>query len=391
MSTIMNALRKVEKQKSAASQTAGPDELDRQIVDSTATARKGIARRVAVIATAVVVSGLAGVGLTLAALSVLDSEPVTQPSAASVGAVSAPAEAAAALSEGEPRDEPRSDQAIVVAADVLQQENETVRDAAASNGTPPAVSAPLTSRVVADPDAIARLEARREARRLRLRENLVEAEAQLAEPEPTQPKTAVAPVRRAPQRVSRAAAPDAPSEPVVAQPAAATPPQEVEVDAITAHQREETRAIEAELDALEQREQQGTPVVEPPMRASEETVVAEPGVFERAVDEDISPDVETAVSVTPRSRSIASPERTPTPPSEALGVPKYAIRGTTWHPHRQRRTATIEVESGGKSQIVEIREGEMLGPMKVSEIGPTDVTFLHEGKKVRRQIGAGLR
>jgi hypothetical protein len=180
-------------------------------------------------------------------------------------------------------------------------------------------------------------------------------------------------------------------------------------DTIARHQRAETKAIEDELAAV-------TPalidVAEPQNIVREEVGAVQPHVVssviskvdEQMIDRDVSQDshrvvvessdnefveaeVEAEESV---SDDVMSPASS-LPEANTNAVPRFAISGTIWHPYRQRRTADISVETAGGTRTVEVREGEMLGPMKVSEIGPTSITFLHEGKVIKRRIGAGLR
>ena len=69
MSTIMKALRKVEDLKKTEAHASQPGELERQIVQDAELPGRNPPKRVAVIVGAVVLSALAGVGVTLGALS----------------------------------------------------------------------------------------------------------------------------------------------------------------------------------------------------------------------------------------------------------------------------------------------------------------------------------
>lgn len=382
MSTIMKALRKVEDQKTAAAQAADPGELDRQIVANEKAARSGSGKRVLVIVGAVVASGLAGVGLTLGALSLWQANRGDASSASGTTAVSAPASVQVANAEPTRA----GDTTVVVAADVLKQNADTraagsfaaptlARDAVDDSSpedltaTPP-VSAPVSTRVVGDPEALARLKARREARLSRMPAKSAEAVATRAEAKPAKIDTEAEVVKRAPTRVTRAPAASEPTTrprgELVApktEVAEGTTDEDKRPDnPIAQHQLAETLAIEAELAEFQEADVDEVEVV---------------GAARSAMTFDDDSDTE----------SDFAPRATP----EQQGVPRFAINGTTWHPHRQRRTAVVSVEEAGETRVVEVREGESVGPLKVTEIGPTGVTFSHEGKQVKRRIGAGLR
>ena len=88
---------------------------------------------------------------------------------------------------------------------------------------------------------------------------------------------------------------------------------------------------------------------------------------------------------------MAEAEPEPVPGVVREPLPKLAVNSTTWHPHQRRRTAQFSVEAEDGTRTVTLREGEMLGPLRLKEIGPTGVTFVHGGVEVKRRIGAGLR
>ncbi len=58
---------------------------------------------------------------------------------------------------------------------------------------------------------------------------------------------------------------------------------------------------------------------------------------------------------------------------------------TTWHPTPERRAARVVVE--GFADPLELREGDAVGVLVVSEIQPSGVVFLHGGTKLRRKVG----
>ena len=63
------------------------------------------------------------------------------------------------------------------------------------------------------------------------------------------------------------------------------------------------------------------------------------------------------------------------------------MKKTVWHPTPARRVARIEVE--GREGLLELREGDAVGTLVVSEIQPSGVVFLHGGEKLRRKVGGG--
>ena len=424
MSTIMKALRKVEDQKKTEAHASQPGELQRQIVQGAELPRRNASKRVAVIVGAVVLSGLAGVGITLGALSLWQTNGDGVATANEALAVSTAGQAAVVAAP----DERNEGTTVVVAQDVLNSINNNssinnnnarvggveivagsqngkdvivVNAASASestgdaSATTPPVTEPVPPRIIEDPAAIARLEGRREERFSRMPRKTAEA----AMPSGEEPIANI---------VTATADATAARVPVVA----VNIPDET-TDAIARHQRAETKAIEDELAAVTPvrvdvaepqnivREEIGA--VQPHVDSSVISIVS-PEVDEQMIDPDVRQDphrvvvessdsefeeaeVETEESVSDDVMSAASS----VPEANTNGVPRFAISGTTWHPYRQRRTADISVESASGTRTVEVREGEMLGPMKVSEIGPTSITFLHEGKVIKRRIGAGLR
>jgi hypothetical protein len=423
MSTIMKALRKVEDQKKTEAHASQPGELERQIVQDVELPRRNPPKRVAVIVGAVVLSGLAGVGITLGALSLWQANGDGVATASEALAVSAAGQAAVVAAP----DERNEGTTVVVAQDVLNSINNSnnknsnaraggveivagsqngkdvivVNAASASeatgdaSATTPPVTEPVPTRIIEDPAAIARLKARREARFSRMPRKT--AQAATATPSGEEP-------------IANIATATADATPARAPVVAVNIPDET-TDTIARHQRAETKAIEDELAAV-------TPalidVAEPQNIVREEVGAVQPHVVssviskvdEQMIDRDVSQDshrvvvessdnefveaeaeVEAEESV---SDDVMSPASS-LPEANTNAVPRFAISGTTWHPYRQRRTADISVETAGGTRTVEVREGEMLGPMKVSEIGPTSITFLHEGKVIKRRIGAGLR
>jgi hypothetical protein len=414
MSTIMKALRKVEDLKKTEAHASQPGELERQIVQDAELPGRNPPKRVAVIVGAVVLSALAGVGVTLGALSLWQANGDGVATASEALAESAGGQAAVVAAP----DERNEGTTVVVAQDVLNSNvrvggveivagsqngkdvivvnaasaSESTGDASAT--TPP-VTEPVPPRIIEDPAAIARLEGRREERFSRMPRKTAEA----AMPSGEEPIANI---------VTATADATAARVPVVA----VNIPDET-TDAIARHQRAETKAIEDELAAVTPvrvdvaepqnivREEIGA--VQPHVDSSVISIVS-PEVDEQMIDPDVrqdphrvvveSSDSEFVEAEVEAEESVSDDVMSPAssvPEANTNGVPRFAISGTTWHPYRQRRTADISVESAGGTRTVEVREGEMLGPMKVSEIGPASITFLHEGKVIKRRIGAGLR
>ena len=422
MSTIMKALRKVEDLKKTEAHASQPGELERQIVQDAELPRRNPPKRVAVIVGAVVLSALAGVGVTLGALSLWQANGDGVATASEALAESAGGQTAVVAAP----DERNEGTTVVVAQDVLNSMNRNNKNsnaraggieivAGSQNGkdvivvnaasasestgdasaTTPRVTEPVPPRIIEDPAAIARLEGRREERFSRMPRKTAEA----AMPSGEEPIAKI---------VTATADATAARAPVVA----VNIPDET-TDAIARHQRAETKAIEDELAAVTPalidvaepqnivREEIGA--VQPHVDSSVISIVS-PEVDEQMIDPDVrqdphrvvveSSDSEFEEAEVEAEESVSDDVMSPAssvPEANTKGVPRFAISGTTWHPYRQRRTADISVESAGGTRTVEVREGEMLGPMKVSEIGPASITFLHEGKVIKRRIGAGLR
>ncbi len=83
----------------------------------------------------------------------------------------------------------------------------------------------------------------------------------------------------------------------------------------------------------------------------------------------------------PLSFARKSPPRPSLPPP-----PKVYVSRTVWHPDPSRRTAYVEFE--GRDEIVALREGESIGPLVVTEIAPTGVSFDNRGSELTRRVGA---
>jgi len=86
-------------------------------------------------------------------------------------------------------------------------------------------------------------------------------------------------------------------------------------------------------------------------------------------------------SEAPRSFARKSPPRPSSRPS-----PKVYVSKTVWHPDASRRVAYVELD--GRDGAVALREGESIGPLVVTEIAPTSVSFDHRGNELTRRVGA---
>ena len=77
----------------------------------------------------------------------------------------------------------------------------------------------------------------------------------------------------------------------------------------------------------------------------------------------------------------------PAPPSKLVRafVPSVLVVRTVWHPAAERRLAEIEVE--GRPEPLLLHEGDVVGPLVVSEIEPSGVVFLHDEVELRRRVG----
>jgi hypothetical protein len=65
--------------------------------------------------------------------------------------------------------------------------------------------------------------------------------------------------------------------------------------------------------------------------------------------------------------------------------PEILVVRTVWHPIASRRVAVVEF--GGNGEQVEIREGDMIGPLVVGEIEPSGVYFEQDGVELRKRVG----
>ena len=75
------------------------------------------------------------------------------------------------------------------------------------------------------------------------------------------------------------------------------------------------------------------------------------------------------------------------PPAEVEVLeapPEIRIARTRWHPVPERRSADIEVEGAPH----EVKEGDSIDALRVSEIRPSGVVFVHAGIRLERMMGS---
>lgn len=65
-------------------------------------------------------------------------------------------------------------------------------------------------------------------------------------------------------------------------------------------------------------------------------------------------------------------------------LPKLKVRSTIWHPQSSRRITVVEVDAG---QVLELNEGDAVGPLVVESIKPGGVFFMHDGVSVLHKVG----
>lgn len=96
----------------------------------------------------------------------------------------------------------------------------------------------------------------------------------------------------------------------------------------------------------------------------------------------------TPVSVAeePTPAPIVAKRKAAPQPVSGTPDPDIFVASTVWHPIADRRVAVVEL--GGNGESVEIREGDMIGPLVVGEIEPSGVYFTNNGVELRRRVGA---
>jgi hypothetical protein len=98
----------------------------------------------------------------------------------------------------------------------------------------------------------------------------------------------------------------------------------------------------------------------------------------------------------PQTTKTASPPPTASKPATGSAVepdhqvvlraklPDLRVRSTIWHPQGSRRVAMVEVDAGG---VIELSEGDVVGPLVVESIKPGGVVFGHDGVSVLHKVG----
>jgi len=311
MSTILKALRKLEDEQ-PKSISVDATQLDRDVLEADANEGPGALGRIALVVTAVLFSGFAGAGLTLAALTVWQSRTLTAEDRSGP-----PAEVASAPVVREQRAE---EPIVVVVADVLQQRDESFASAGLDAYPAPAHDAQPASGIAVRELAIVTSQPEDFASEL---DELLPEPLAFAAKEPD-PVLQLAALRE--ERMSRAPAED------------------------------------QSVGAAEPVTRNAAPV-------RSESIPLEPEV----------PELET-VEVAPEPARVSVVDPDP--------VPSLAVMHTTWHPRKQRRRAEISLLEAGETRIIELKEGDSVGPYRLSEIGPTGVTFLYKGIEIQRRVGA---
>lgn len=140
------------------------------------------------------------------------------------------------------------------------------------------------------------------------------------------------------------------------------------------------------------------PVRRPAVPAEAPVVAASPTRAPTAVSANTRPP-ETTPPPTPQAVEKPAPEPTEVAsvaPKKAVEprvkqvprspVPDLNVERTVWHPLAERRVAVVTLQDSG--EVVELHEGDAIGPLVVRAIEPTAVVFLHDGVELRRRIGS---
>ncbi len=89
----------------------------------------------------------------------------------------------------------------------------------------------------------------------------------------------------------------------------------------------------------------------------------------------------------PRSKPAPRPPdaRTPAPLVEVIPAPpEIRVERTRWHPTAQKRTARVWVAG----VVHDVRETDQIDGLRVSEIRPSTVVFIHQGIRIERKPGS---
>ncbi len=187
---------------------------------------------------------------------------------------------------------------------------------------------------------------------------LAGAEIQVAQ---TQPREVVAP-----------AAPPAPAMPAAPVVAAALPviPEPSPEVSVASPPPPSAAALASPVAVVARPEPPRAAEPEPPIQALPVAQPAKPAAPERG-------------SLPPFARKPPRAAVKPTAPAPVV-VPGVLVSSTVWHPQRDRRLARVALEGGAAR---ELHEGDAIGSLVISEIGPSSVVFLHDGVELRRRVG----
>jgi hypothetical protein len=387
MSTILKALRRLEDDRAIREQRPLRETVTSGGNDAPEPTRRGVGRLAAL---AVLIGAGAGAGL-LAFWSAVDGEPAEQ-SALTDAAVHATAplrEAVAALPQESARALPEAERARAPASQQgLGPAFETVRelpDAALASRVELLDRAPARPRIAAD-----------------------EPPASTETPAPA-PRTVrgkpLVPAHSLPGRHPGV------SPPVVLAVAEPTPQPEVSEPPLEEPRRSPTNPVappvtpnripgraSADPQPTSRPVSRSAPEVPPSPTASPsvESASPTPAAEERPVERPPKLEV-TRVEAPPvaTSESVATPEpvaasveesaeQEPKASASRADVPDLLVARTSWHPSAERRSATLQ---DGAGKQIEVHEGDAIGPLVVSHIEPSSVTFLHQGIEIRRRVG----
>jgi hypothetical protein len=368
MSTILEALRKVEAQRDVPPTADVGDLHEERAFEATVPAKSGT-RRVATVAAAAGLSALAGVLVTLGALSLWQDQadlavPTTVAAAGggdgappSVAATAAtprqevfqlPPPVAAAGVDAASKPQGSGNRDVVVVADVLAARERSMAHAADTRvGALDESPAPATSSRAFDPESAtsrARLKAAHAA------------------------------------RVSNVAV--SPSSSASSSPSAKTSPRDV-----AKPEHEERIAVRPIAKAPTQAEasQGKRQRVATPLPTAPKPVIARGETVTKTEIKAPLPRA-TVTKPVPAPVQVAALRQ---PRASAEGAPKIAVLGTKWHPRVDRRSAEITLSDGEGTRTIEVREGQRVGSLEVVEIAPTGATFRHKGAEIKRRVGAG--
>jgi hypothetical protein len=335
MSTILKALRRLEEEQSGKSST-NATELDRQILAETASKGERPRRRTAMLVVSVLLSGAFGMWGTFAAFSYFRTDPtdsqldaaVVETAAIDLAEASTASAEATAAEVSEPAEE-SDEPVVIVVADVLKRRAANAANAAETSSE--TIVRRKRPPPTAGPDAAAKTKV------------------------PATNRSKAAPGARFARRQDSIARALAAREPVAAR---AKP-----VSRTSPGKRDDSsqRAVAVPATTLRQRK----PAAPMPVKAVRETSTSANAVHAEA----------------------AKSNHSAPPVSARKAMPSVAVTSTVWHPRPERRIAVFSVEEDGGTRTVELREGQRLGPLQLSEIGLMGVTFEHEGVKTEYRIG----